>query len=244
VQFLDKFLRIKEIKDASCNGLQVQGSSSVSKIGVTVDASLMAYEKAVEEDCQMVIAHHGMIWGGLTSVTGISYKHIRYLFDHDLNLYAAHLPLDLHASVGNNVQLAAIVELQNQKPFGSYNGIEIGFEGSLPEPKNIEDLVTTLQKALGGEYITLPFGKKRIQRIGIISGGAARELSEAIEKEIDCYITGEPNHSNYHTAREAGINVIYCGHYHSETVGVKALADVITEKFNVETVFLDIPTTI
>jgi dinuclear metal center YbgI/SA1388 family protein len=241
VAWLDTLLNTKSIKDHSCNGLQVQGSDTVTRIGFAVDASMQAYEAAVDNDCQMLIVHHGIIWGGIESITGSVYNQIQYLMESDLNLYASHLPLDLHAKVGNNIQLSSMLGLGKVKPFGFYDGIEIGYEGVLESKTERSKLVATLCDMLGTECSILPFGKEQIQTVGIISGGAGNELSQAIEKGLDCYITGEGTHKNYHAALEAGINVIYAGHYHTETTGVIALSKLMKKELSVETVFLDLP---
>jgi len=244
VSFLDSELRTRDIKDVSCNGLQVEGALNIKKIGFAVDACMEAYRKAVEQGCQMLIVHHGIIWDGLKCITGGTYEHLKYLFDNGLNLYASHLPLDLHPTLGNNASLASMVSLKKLKPFGLYKGINIGFEGELAESKPLEKVVNSLCEKLSAQCTVLPFGKADVKKIAIVSGGAADELTEAIYKGVDLYITGEPAHQNYHAALEAGINVIYCGHYHSETTGVKALSALISEKFEIETVFIDIPTEI
>lgn len=244
VSCLDKELRTREIKDVSCNGLQVEGAQSITKIGFAVDACMEAYRRAVEQGCQMLIVHHGIIWDGLKSITDGTYVHIKYLLDNGLNLYASHLPLDLHPTLGNNAGLAEAIGLKKLKPFGLYKGINIGFEGELAGSKPLEKIVNSLCKKLSAQCTVLPFGKPDVKKIAVVSGGAAEELSEAIYKGMDLYITGESSHQNYHAALEAKINVIYCGHYHSETTGVKALAAFITEKFGIETVFIDIPTEI
>ena len=133
VSYLDDQLRTSQIRDVSCNGLQVQGTETVKKIALVVDASMEAYRKAAELKCQMIIAHHGIIWDGLRSISGGTYEHIKFLLDNGLNLYASHLPLDLHPQLGNNAQLASFIGLKNLKPFGTYKGIEIGFEGTLTD---------------------------------------------------------------------------------------------------------------
>lgn len=241
VVWLDTLLNTKAIKDRSCNGLQVQGSDTVTRIGFAVDASMQAYEAAIDNDCQMLIAHHGIIWGGIKSITGSVYNQIQYLMESDLNLYASHLPLDLHAKVGNNIQLAGMIGLDKVKPFGFYDGIEIGYEGVLSSKTDRSTLVATLCDHLETECSVLPFGKEQIRSVGIISGGAGNELSQAIEKGFDCYITGEGSHWNYHAALEAGINVIYAGHYHTEKTGVLALSKLMKKELGVDTVFLDLP---
>ena len=244
VAFLNKEMQTDRIKDFSCNGLQVQGSSAVKKIGLAVDACMQSFTEAASNNCQMLITHHGIIWDGIRSISGTVYSQVKFLLDNNLNLYASHLPLDLHPKLGNNAVLSSIIGLKQLKPFGMYKGIEIGFEGVLPQEKTLDSVVNTLCVKLNAECTVLPFGKKKIKRIAIVSGGASGELSEAIAKGVDCYITGESSHENYHAALEAKINVIYCGHYHSETVGVKALGNVLASRFGTETVFIDIPTSI
>ncbi|MDG5813973.1 Nif3-like dinuclear metal center hexameric protein [Chitinispirillales bacterium ANBcel5] len=244
VSFLDTTLATGAIKDVSRNGLQVQGGEEIQRIALTVDACMEAYKQAVASGCQMLIAHHGIIWDGLRSITGSVYNHLKYLLDNDLNLYASHLPLDLHPSLGNNAKLAEMLGLLALKPFGWYKGMQIGFEGTLNEPVSIDAISRILTKHLDCRVSMLPFGTNNIKRVAVVSGGAAGELQEAINKGVDLFITGESSHENYHAALEAEINVIYCGHYHSEKGGVRALGELITEKFGIETVFLDIPTTI
>jgi putative NIF3 family GTP cyclohydrolase 1 type 2 len=148
----------------------------------------------------------------------------------------------MHEEVGNNAVLARLLGLREIAPFGRYKGVAIGCAGTLSRPLTVRGMSMILKNALGGECITLPFGEAKIQRVGIVSGGAGDCLQEAIERGLDCFITGEPYHPNHHAAVEAGINVIYCGHYHSETVGVKALGPLLEARFGVRTLFLDEPT--
>lgn len=244
VSFLDSILKTDKIRDYSCNGLQVQGSETIKKIGLLVDACMEGYRLAIEKNCQLVIAHHGIIWDGIKTVSGNTYTHIKYLLENDLNLYASHLPLDLHPELGNNAQLAAILSMSNLKPFGNYKGIDIGFEGQFKNNVTIDNIVQKLCQNLQSECMVLPFGKKVIKRVAVVSGGAADLLSEAISKGIDCYITGESAHYNYHEALENKINVVFAGHYHTEKPGVQALGKVLEEKFGIESEFIDIPTPI
>ncbi len=242
VRHLDALLDTRGIKDASCNGLQVQGADEVSVIGLAVDASLAAYRKAVAAGCQMLVVHHGLIWTGLTHVTGNVHRHLQFLLDYRLNLYASHLPLDLHPRLGNNARLAAILGLAGRAPAFDYHGIRIGTRGRLKTPRTNAEIVATLKSAIGGTPLVLPFGKKKNRTVGVVSGGGAEGLGQAIAMELDCYVTGEHAHYNHHQAAEAGINVIFAGHYETETVGVKALGRALEARFRVKTVFLDVPT--
>ncbi len=242
VNYLNNLLEIDKIKDSSCNGLQVQGEKTIRRVGLAVDACMAVYRKAAAQRCQMVIVHHGLIWNGLTSITGAPYQQVRYLISRGLNLYAAHLPLDIHPEVGNNIILAKALELSSIKAFGNYRGLLIGCQGVLPSATSPDDLGRACGRILGGGFSTLPFGKKKCRTLAIVSGGGSDAIPEAIDKAIDCFITGEPSHWNHHAALEAGLNVIYLGHYHSETPGVRAVGKKLEKEFDVETVFVNEPT--
>jgi len=244
VRYLDELLDNSQIQDASVNGLQVEGSAGVGRVALATDAALSVYEKAVNNGCQMLVVHHGLIWNGIRRVTGRDLEHIRFLLEHDLNLYASHLPLDMHPRVGNNAGLADIAGVKDRRPFGEYHGLYLGFSGELEEPVSTENLVSAFTDEIGGSPVLLPFGPDLNSTAGIVSGGGSSCLKEAIDKKLDCYITGEGDHANYHVALESGINVIYLGHYESETTGVKALGRVIRDEFGLETCFIDEPTLI
>jgi dinuclear metal center YbgI/SA1388 family protein len=211
-------------------------------VGLAVDASLQTYRSAVDAGCQMLIVHHGLIWNGIRAVTDATYRHLKFLLDHDLNIYASHLPLDKHPVVGNNVQLARIVGIATPVPAFTYHGTVIGCRGALRSGRSLRDISSKLTSAISSEPVILPFGPQKSRTIGIVSGGAPDMLQQAIEAGLDCFITGESAHFTHHQAAEAGINVIFAGHYQTETVGVKALGAMVAKKFGVETVFLDIPT--
>jgi dinuclear metal center YbgI/SA1388 family protein len=242
VSHLNSILSISEIPDDSCNGLQVEGSGEIVTIGLAVDACLAVFEKAAENKCQMLVVHHGLIWRGLTSIRGMVKRQIEFLIRHNLNLYAAHLPLDLHAEFGNNITLAKSIGLLDIKPFGAYKGRAIGFMGTVSHALSIEEIGNNVQAAIGGTFSSLPFGKQNSKTIAVVSGGGSDALPEAIEKGVDCFITGESDHRNHHLALEGKINVLYCGHYHTETLGVKALGAHLEKKFDVKTIFIDEPT--
>lgn len=239
---MNEKLEVAAVEDYSVNGLQVQGTQTVRKIALATDAALSVYQKAAQAKCDMVIAHHGLVWGGIKAVTGRYYEHIKFLIDHEINLYAAHLPLDANPTLGNNAQLALMLQLDNLKPFGAYHGTRLGYAGTLSTPVTAEALAQTMQREIGGEPLILPFGPKTIQSVGIVSGGGSSTLPEAIENGLDCFITGEGKHEDHHLALEGRINVLYLGHYQSETVGVKALGRDLENQFDVETVFIDEPT--
>ncbi|MDR0306920.1 MAG: Nif3-like dinuclear metal center hexameric protein [Chitinispirillales bacterium] len=243
VSFLDKTLRTSEIGDSSVNGLQVEGNQEITKIGLAVDACLEAYRLAQKNGCQMVIAHHGIIWNGIKNIRGPLLRQLDFLISNKINLYASHLPLDLHPTLGNNVHLAKAFGLKGLKSFGVYtNGVHLGFEGTFSKAVTLESTGKLMKEKFGSPVSYLPFGPKKIRTAAVISGRGSSALAEAVEKKIDLFITGELIHESYHIALEGGINTVCGGHYHTEKSGVQALGDLLKEKFGVETVFLDVPT--
>lgn len=241
VDYLDRRLEIAGIEDDSCNGLQVAGRERVSAVALAVDASLESYRRAVSARCQMLIVHHGLIWKGITAVRGRTLRHLRCLLDHELNLYGAHLPLDLHPEIGHNIRLARELGLSSIRPFGQYRGRTIGFTGRLAKAIPREELAARLAPPSGDGPALLATGKPLVRTIGIVSGGGGKALSEAAALGLDCFLTGEKSYANLVEAGEEGINVIYLGHYRSETPGLLALAGEIRSRFGLRTVFLDLP---
>ncbi|MBN2804718.1 MAG: Nif3-like dinuclear metal center hexameric protein [Deltaproteobacteria bacterium] len=241
--FLDSYLNIDGISDKSSNGLQVEGTDNIQKIALATDASLSTYKSAIEQNCQMILTHHGLIWGGLKYITGRNYSHLKYLIENSLNLYAAHLPLDLHPEVGNNAALARLLKMKHIRPFGDYYGINIGYMGIVDPPMTISEVENVFSKELDCKPNTLKFGTDPISKIAIISGGGSSLLEEAIEVNAHCLITGEGTHDRYIQAKESNINLMYLGHYKSETIGVKELGKRLKEEFDtLDTVFIDAPT--
>ncbi len=242
VDYLDRTLRTAEIPDRSCNGLQVEGTGEVIRVGLAVDACLASYQAAVRANCQLLVVHHGLIWEGIKKVTGHHHRHLRFLMEHNLNLYASHLPLDLHPEVGNNACLARMLKLREKEFFGDYHGIRVGLQGVLPALLDRKVLAGNLEKKLGGKALILAAGRQRVKTVGIVSGNSGGNiLHEAVERRLDCFLTGEANYAHYQPALEAGINIIYMHHYYSEKAGVLALGERLHKTFSLETVFLDVP---
>lgn len=242
--FLDQFLSIKNIHDTSWNGLQVEGKNEVKKIMFAVDAGLETFQKAMQLHADMIVVHHGHFWLGVNPcITGWKKQRIQFLLNNEISLYAAHLPLDKHPEVGNNAQLLKILGFDQECEFGRYNGETISFIGTVSQPKTIDEIAGTLKKSINAECKILPFGPKQISRIAVCSGGGSDFglLQEAVDAEVDLYLTGDSTEM-YHLAQDIGINVIFAGHHATETVGVKALADVVASSLGVETIFIDIPT--
>ncbi|AEA46879.1 Nif3-like dinuclear metal center hexameric protein [Archaeoglobus veneficus] len=239
--FLDEFLKTGEWSETSKNGLQVEGKEEVEKVAFAVDACMETFEKARDTNADMLVVHHGLVWGGIEYVTGIVAKRLRFLLENGISLYAAHLPLDAHPEIGNNVKLLEIVGAEVEEPFGFYHGKAIGFAGRLSNGVELEELAAILEEKLQTEVRVLNFGCNRVKRIGAVSGRGGFAVAEAAEKGLDVLITGEAEHSAYHTAKELGVNVIFAGHYATETLGIKALMDVV-DGLGLKTEFIDAPT--
>lgn len=239
--YLDSRLEINAVPDASCNGLQVEGSARVSRAALAVDACLDAYREAVRSRCEMLIVHHGLVWEGIRAIRGYYRRHVGFLVENNLNLYAAHLPLDIHPELGHNALIAATLGLSAPEPFGDYHGRAIGRRGVLPKPMTIEQLRRTVEKASGGPSAMLAAGKKQVRTVGIVSGNGGSILAQAAAAGLDCFITGEKVYSHYQHARDTGLNVLYLGHYHSERFGLHALGNDLSAKLGLETVFVDVP---
>jgi len=241
-KFLDNELNIKNVKDMSLNGLQVSGQGEVKKIGFAVDACFDVFEKAKELNCDMVVVHHGILWDKVNPLTGPQYKRVKSIIEGNISLYAAHLPLDKHARYGNNIQLAGLFDLGNIKEFGEYHEEVVGFAGTLKKEMNLRDFSDMVEKKLNTKCSVLDFGKKNVRTVAIVSGGGSSAVHEAIEKGLDIFFTGESTHGKYHFAKEGKINLITAGHYATETLGLKALQKLLGQKFNIQTVFIDMPT--
>ncbi|MFC1894587.1 Nif3-like dinuclear metal center hexameric protein [Candidatus Dependentiae bacterium] len=241
--FLDSYLDIKNIKDGSYNGLQVQGKKEVRKIVFAVTAGMQTFKKAKETNADMIVVHHGLFWKGVSpNLIDYNFDRIKFLVENKISLYASHLPLDKHQDIGNNAQLLKILDFKKDREFGLYEGNYISFTGKTSKPKTVKEIENILQNNIGATCKTLPFGKKEIKTMAVCSGGGGiAQLSEAIDLGVDFYLTGDSTEF-YHIAKDARINVICAGHHATETVGVKNLSKVVYEKFDIETLFIDIPT--
>ncbi len=242
VAFLDEYLQISAYPDKSSNGLQVEGKKEVERVAFAVDTTLRTIERAVKGKADMLIVHHGIIWGGLSYITGINYKRLKALIENGLNLYVAHLPLDAHPEVGNNVELLRLLGLEPKGPFGDYRGLSIGFWGEFERPEPIEKIAQIIAEKLDTTVKTYEFGKRKVKTVGAVSGAGAFALEEAYRKGIDLLITGEFGHADYLTAVDLPQSVLVAGHYKTETLGVKALMKLLKERFGLSSFFIDEPT--
>ena len=235
-------MRIREIGDwdNALNGLQIENSGDVTKIGASVDASTRVLAAAVKQNVDLVIVHHGLFWQGLQPVTGALRRQLQLAFENNIALYSAHLPLDLHSEVGNNAQLAAALGLTSIQPFFEEKGQLVGVKARASLPRNEVD--RKLQKALAGPVKAFMFGPRKTGTIGIITGGAGSEIYKIAQEGIDTFITGEAPHWAAVAADELGMNLLLGGHYATEVFGVKALAVHLSKRFKIPWTFIDCPT--
>lgn len=243
VTYLDDYLRIRaEVADApeALNGLQVTNAGDVTRLAVAVDACEATIRTAATERADCLLVHHGLFWGGLRPLVGPAYRRLAELIKGNIALYAAHLPLDRHPDVGNNAVLARRLGVEVLGEFGDYHGAPIGVWGERPGSR--ADLARTLTDVLGAAPRLLPFGPERVRRVGVVTGAGGALISQAAAAGLDTYITGEGQHWTFFDAEELRLNVFYAGHYATETVGVKALAEHLAAKFDLPSVFLDHPT--
>jgi dinuclear metal center YbgI/SA1388 family protein len=242
--WLGEYLKLEDFRsaDISLNGLQIgRRGEEIHKAAFAVDACLESLQRAADAGAQMLFVHHGLFWGSPIAVTGMHYQRISCAIEHDIALFAAHLPLDAHPESGNNAVMANMLGLNDIRPFGAYHGVDIGVTGELSESKSLFEIRDML--GFSEHAVLLPFGKKEeIRSVAIVSGGASSSAEEAADKGIDLFITGEILHQVYHSCLERGLSVIGGGHYDTETFGVQAMAELLSRKFGIQTQFIDIPT--
>ncbi len=242
VSFLDSELALSEFpKDESVNGLQVEGRGSIRKIGLAVDACEYVFEKAAEMKADFIFVHHGLIWGGIKAVRGLTKKRLKALLGSDISLYACHLPLDWHPKYGNNAELLRVLSIKKMAEFGEYHGKKIGYWGKTGAPLSMSDFVKRVDKTLGIRSSYVDF-RRKVRNVAVVSGGGWSAIYDAEGSGIDTFITGEPSHSAYHLAKEMGVNLIFAGHYMTETFGVKAVGAMLKKKFGIPVEFIDHPT--
>jgi dinuclear metal center YbgI/SA1388 family protein len=237
IAFLDDRLTPEEFEDLGPNGLQVPGARDVERVVTGVTAQRALFDRAVAEEAQLVLVHHGLFWRfNPVGLTPLLAERLRPLFKHDIALAAYHLPLDAHAEVGNNALLAAALGAHEHVAFAG-----IGRGATFAEPVPAGELFARVAAATAREPLVFDAGPAEIRRIAIVSGGAAGRLDQAIAEGYDAFLTGEPKENVMADAREAGIHFIAAGHYATETFGVRRLGELLAERFGIEHVWVDLP---
>ena len=242
VSYCDRLLRTAKVQDyeRAANGLQVENAGAVTRIAAAVDATLATARLAVAAKADLLLVHHGLFWSPAHPWTGKRHELIRCLIEHNLAVYSSHLPLDAHPRLGNNARLSAALGLKKLRPFFFDHGLFIGFQARAGIAR--ADLVRRLQRATGADPLLIPAGPPICRRIGVVSGGAGGDLKKAADEGVDTFVTGEGPHWTYGMAEDLGLNVLYGGHYATETFGVKALAEHLSHRYKLPWTFLDHPT--
>jgi dinuclear metal center YbgI/SA1388 family protein len=238
----DRILRTRQIGDydGAVNGLQAENRGTVTRLAAVVDASLATVKLAIAARADLLVVHHGLFWGPSHPWTGTKYELLRLLIENNLAVYSSHLPLDAHFRLGNNAQLCAALGLKNLRPFFESHGQTIGFKAQTKISR--AELASRLARATGAKPRVIPGGPPICRRIGVVSGGAGDGLKQAADEGVDTFVSGEGPHWTYALAEELGVNVLYGGHYATETFGVKALAAHLAKRFRLPWEFLDHPT--
>jgi dinuclear metal center YbgI/SA1388 family protein len=241
VEYTEKHLSHQGFQDypGALNGLQLENNGHLTRIAAAVDANLLTIGEAVAVKADLLVVHHGIGWSPLCPVTGVRYQWFNLAVENNLAIYSSHLPLDAHPVLGNNILLAKALGLKKTSPFFFEKGIHLGYQAKGSWQR--EELLARVGKATGAKSLLLPFGPITVKRVGIVTGGAGNSLAKAAGEGVDTFITGEGNHWTFSTAQELEINVIYGGHYATETFGVKALAAHLSKKFKLPWSFIDAP---
>ena len=241
VSWMDETLEASAYRDYGPNGLQVAGADEVTHLATAVSVSLDVIERAAAVGAQALLVHHGLFWDGQSMVIGaLERRRLEALFAADLSLIAYHLPLDGHPTLGNNARLADLLGLQARAPFAEHGGRTLGVLGALAEPAPVDAVAARLGEQIGSQPLVLRGGDHAVRSVGIVSGGAARDIRQAAAAGLDAFITGEPREDSAALAAELGVHLIAAGPSATETVGVQALAAAAVERFGIEAGFIPV----
>ncbi len=240
---LDGLLEIDGIPDYCPNGLQVEGRHEVARVITAVSASRALFVRAAQEEADLIVVHHGILWNGPEAqrITGSYRERVRLLIENRISLAAYHLPLDRHMELGNAARLARRLGLEELEPFGEHRGVSVGVCGVFPEPVPAEELFDAVEEACDREPQVFPGDRELVRSVGIVTGAAQREYHQAVASGLDAYITGEATEWVLHQAAEDGVHYVAAGHHATERFGVEALARWIGARFGLEASFVDLP---
>lgn len=238
LDYTGRLLEIERFRDYCPNGLQVEGRAEIRSLVSGVSASLRLLEAAAEADADAILVHHGWFWkSDELPVTGIRRKRLKFLLDRDISLLAYHLPLDAHASLGNNAQLAELLGFAVDGWFGEQG---IAAHGRPLAPLPLDTLAQHIENVLGRKPLVIGEPTREIRRIAWCSGAAQDYLRLAVDIGVDAFLSGEVSEHTVHLARESGVAFIAAGHHATERGGVKALGDHLAEQFGIVHRFVDI----
>lgn len=237
IAYLDGLMEPGAFDDYGPNGLQVPGSPGVAKVVTGVSAQLELFERAAGAGAQLVLCHHGLFWNFHTrAITPSMKRRLSVLFGHEISLAAYHLPLDAHPELGNNALICEALGLERGERFGG-----VGWVGRSEAGVEFPEFRERCVSIFGQEPLAWEAGPGVVHSVGVVSGAAASSLSDAVALGLDAFITGEPAEHTMADAREAGVHFLACGHYATETFGVRRVGALLEERFAIAHEFVDIP---
>ncbi len=242
VDYCNKILTPEKFKDYCPNGLQVSGSTKITKIVTGVTACQQLLDRAVQANADLILVHHGYFWHGESQpIVGMKQQRIKTLLVNDINLLAYHLPLDAHAQWGNNVQLAKQMGWKITSGMGDELGQAIALLGEVERAVTGAEFAQQLRQVLGREPLFIQGHSREVKTIAWCTGSAQRYIEEVASYGVDAFISGEISEQTVHLARELGINYYSAGHHATESYGVQALGEHLAETFSVAHQFINIP---
>ncbi len=247
VDYFSEALKISEFNNAdiSLNGLQVGDiGADVKKIAFAVDASMATIEEAAKQGADMLFVHHGMFWGRPIAITGRHYRRVKTLLDHNIALFACHLPLDANLELGNNAQMAKKLGIEDVEQFSFFHGVHVGVKGSLPMLMTADEIIAKLGVRRDERTLVIGDPRRKIKKVGIVSGDGASDMYDALCEGLDALITGEARYTMFNDCMEEPSFTLMClGHYETEIFGVKAVMEKVSQ-MGLETCFIDRPISI
>lgn len=243
VRYLNDYLRVAAVQDYGPQGLQVEADKAhIERVALAVDTSPAGITAAAAWGADMLLVHHGLLWRAVEPIAGPLGHRVRLLLQHGIHLYAAHLPLDAHSEVGNNAVLAQMLGIAVEEWWCQPTNVPLGVVGRAPAGLTLAHLVQQVNEKLHTQARVLAHGPAGVRRVAILSGFGADEAAAVRALGADTYLTGETSHAHYWAAADHGLNIIYAGHYATETVGVQALGRHLADKFGLQIKFFDFPT--
>jgi len=242
VNRLNELLKPHLVNDYCPNGLQVEGSENVSRIVTGVTASMALIDQAITQDADTILVHHGYFWKGETpALVGMKQKRIKKLLAHNINLFAYHLPIDIHPQLGNNVQLGKILGLHNIQAVNSISPIGIVMQGELSEAQSLSQICERVQSSLARKPMSIDAGEHLVKKLAWCTGGGQNYIDQLVDQGIDAFLSGEISEQTVHSAREQNIHYISAGHHATERYGVKAVGEWLASEYNdLHVAFVDV----
>ena len=237
---LTEFMQPHRVRDFTVNGMQVQGKDTVTKVITGVTASQALIDAAIEQQADAILVHHGYFWKNESpAITGIKYNRIKTLIKNDINLYAYHLPLDIHPELGNNVELAKLLGITVRRGLEPWDKASVALVGKFEKEISTSELTARIESQLNRTPLVVDAGKP-IKSVAWCTGGGQSYIELAIEQGIDAFISGEASEQTIHLAKEAGMSFFAAGHHATERYGVKALGEWLAEEKGLDVTFIDI----